>query len=410
MSTLFRLYNSAKSLLSNNSKYEKRIDTIEPHIENIGIKTEIQKSKRLREMGEDLNGETPKSSRKLNPNKKRLRSDPQDGKETVILSSSKKQKNLPLREKLIDNIQTPKSRLAVDIMIKSGQSGSERFVTPMKDFEHCKRNGSTIKRFSKNSAANKDFLNNISIENKKTPDSSAYHRRFGSEESETQTFATPMEHIPTTIQSSQQDVAESDDDAPEAVTIHQSEQTDKSKIEDSARSIAAKMLASKMKNRQRQKKRRIQLNRHETMNSNLTYDSTGSTSDEEKEKGEISANLEEFSQDSSKISLDSKSRLPDLLPLDYLEDIEPFEVSNPSPKLPARKIGNKIKFSDLVENKVKDKRMGSTTFRVVKASNRSLAPKAELNARRTKELWLQGRGSQRQETRRISFSRKFTRV
>ncbi|TQS38101.1 hypothetical protein Golomagni_01400 [Golovinomyces magnicellulatus] len=410
MSTLFRLYNSAKSLLSNNPKHEKRIDTLETNIEDIGIKTGIQTSNRLREMGEDSNGETPKSSRKASYNKKRLRSDPQDGKEMVTLSSSKKQKNLPLREKHIDNVQTPKSRLAVEIMVKSSQSGTERFVTPMKDFGHCERNGSTIKRFSRTSAAKKDFLNDISIENKKTPDSRAHHRRFGSEESETQTFATPMEQIPTIIQPSQQEVIESDDDAPEAVTIHQSEPIDELKIDDSARSIAAKKLASKMKNRQRQKKRRIQLNRQETTNSNPTYDSADSIVDEETTQEKNSTNLKEFPQNSSKISLDSKNRLPDLLPLDYLEDVEPLEVSNPSHELHARKMGNKIKFSDLVEKKVKDKRVGSTTFRVVKASNRSLAPKAVLNARRTKELWLQGRSGQRQESRRISFSRKFTRV
>lgn len=90
----------------------------------------------------------------------------------------------------------------------------------------------------------------------------------------------------------------------------------------------------------------------------------------------------------------SSSKLPDLLPQEFLdsdseddEDVQMKErVENTQEVKKAKK---KLR---LKEKKAKDRRKGSTVFRVQEGSrDTGLAPKAEVNARATKEAWLQGR-------------------
>lgn len=86
------------------------------------------------------------------------------------------------------------------------------------------------------------------------------------------------------------------------------------------------------------------------------------------------------------------SNLPDLLPDEYLQDDEDsesladldLEVTRTKPK--------RMKFSDLVEKKPKDRRKGSTTYRVLEIRSKNLAPKSSFHAKNTKESWLKGRG------------------
>jgi hypothetical protein len=80
------------------------------------------------------------------------------------------------------------------------------------------------------------------------------------------------------------------------------------------------------------------------------------------------------------------------LPAEYLED-DPIEDHN-SFSPPEQTMSNKskkIKFIDPTPKKPKDRRKGSTIYRVAEAHGDGLlAPKAASNARSVKEAWLNG--------------------
>jgi len=93
--------------------------------------------------------------------------------------------------------------------------------------------------------------------------------------------------------------------------------------------------------------------------------------------------------------------LPDLLPTEYLEDVDPRGLVVHVAPISTKTKAKKTKFVELVEKQPKDRRIGGTTYRVIKAQSTSLAPKSSFHARHTKEAWLQGRvgkagGSSRQ--------------
>jgi hypothetical protein len=89
------------------------------------------------------------------------------------------------------------------------------------------------------------------------------------------------------------------------------------------------------------------------------------------------------------------SRLPTVLPAEYLEDSRVNAIGTFGPQLRVKK-GKKTKFADIVDKNFKDRKKGSTTYRVGEDRTTSLAPKVSLQAKATKEAWLQGRnGSNR---------------
>lgn len=98
--------------------------------------------------------------------------------------------------------------------------------------------------------------------------------------------------------------------------------------------------------------------------------------------------------------------LPDLLPLEFLEDDYPEEVLaiEEAPKKVAK---NKKKFRDVSEKPPRDRRVGETTYRVTKAQSPNLAPKADFNARSVKESWLQGRSGKKVDPNRRPISKGF---
>lgn len=100
--------------------------------------------------------------------------------------------------------------------------------------------------------------------------------------------------------------------------------------------------------------------------------------------------------------------LPDLLPAEFLED---DDVDSPEPgrlhsSLPTRSV-KPDKLRRLLEKKPKDKRVGSTTFRVAESRNPLLPPKASNQARSLKESWLQGRAGTKIKPNRKPFSQGF---
>jgi U3 small nucleolar RNA-associated protein 16 len=112
-------------------------------------------------------------------------------------------------------------------------------------------------------------------------------------------------------------------------------------------------------------------------------------------KAEAEAKAEEANIDTEKAMptpLISRSNIPDLLPEEYLQDDdEDSDELDGSETEVVRRNPKKMKFSELVEKKPKDRRKGSTTYRVSEVQSRILAPKPSFHAKATKESWLKGR-------------------
>jgi hypothetical protein len=106
-----------------------------------------------------------------------------------------------------------------------------------------------------------------------------------------------------------------------------------------------------------------------------------------------------------RLSLSSKRALPDVLPAEYLEDTEPQDHL-PFDHFPIKK-AKKTKFHLTAGKEPKDRRAGSTTYRVTKASSLNLAPKSSSQARNTKESWFQGRSGKKGVTNRTPFTKGF---
>lgn len=98
--------------------------------------------------------------------------------------------------------------------------------------------------------------------------------------------------------------------------------------------------------------------------------------------------------------------LPALLPAEYLQDSAPLALTDPDIDLSITK-PKKTKFANLVDKKPKDRRKGSTTYRVAEVSNAKLTPKASFNARATREAWLKGRTGKGVGTERKPFRSGF---
>src|ERR1700728_4606065 len=85
----------------------------------------------------------------------------------------------------------------------------------------------------------------------------------------------------------------------------------------------------------------------------------------------------------------TKNNIPEFLPAEYLED-EPAK-DHGSSSLSQQTMfyrSKKIKFIDHMPKKPKDRRKGSTIYRVAEAHGDGLlAPKAASNARSVKEAW-----------------------
>ncbi|EPE25032.1 hypothetical protein GLAREA_11613 [Glarea lozoyensis ATCC 20868] len=101
---------------------------------------------------------------------------------------------------------------------------------------------------------------------------------------------------------------------------------------------------------------------------------------------------------------------PGLLPEEFLQDDEDDEEEEVEMKalqlssVPVK--AKKTTFADLAPIP-KDRRIGSTTYKVTKVRNSNLAPPSLTQARKTKEAWLQGRAGTKFGTNRKPFSKGF---
>lgn len=107
--------------------------------------------------------------------------------------------------------------------------------------------------------------------------------------------------------------------------------------------------------------------------------------------------------------LSARGDLPDLLPAEYLEDTIPQELIVHPAATSRETKAKKTKFQGTREKLPKDKRIGSTIYRVSKTQSTNLAPKSSFHARSTKEAWLQGRVGQSGNSCRQPMSKGFFR-
>lgn len=231
---------------------------------------------------------------------------------------------------------------------------------------------------------------NISVtEDQNVATTNPKHKRFGSEEPKAEFFSTAAEKIDSEDESS-------DDDAPEIIETRAAQKSVELKARGSAKAIEEQESAIRQKRKQR----------------DAALKEQAKAAEKKRKRG----NIEEQAQDSVPIQslphahslpkLIARSTIPELLPEEYLQDEDPEAADVSDNELPVKK-AKKTKFADVVEKKPKDRRKGSTTYRVSEVISEKLAPKASFNARTTKESWLQGRPGKTSVTNRKSFSTGF---
>ncbi|POS86436.1 hypothetical protein EPUL_002646 [Erysiphe pulchra] len=432
MSAISRLYETAKSLLLNHSPEQEDIEinnTTSSSHEN----TRTNKKNLNVNMSKNLEGTIVKDDfQPSNPsesNKKRCRFNSQENDEAAIGLSVKKQKILPLREKNLDVIKTPKTlRLKEKLQKKNKyESGTQDVpISIKKKTNHIEKSDDDSYEQSKilesniRTPINQDGTGNSDT----TPFYTAQHYRFGSDdELEKQLQSSALANVSRKNIFSHESDNESEDDSPETITVQESKQAAESKIQDIAKAVAAKKTKVQKKKKLKQKHKKKQFKNDEVENENelnknielVTLENPLEIKQREDDHGTVpqkhipNTYQNSLENSKSKLSITTNQSLPELLPLEYLEDEDENEDTCLQSKnlltktLPSAKPGKKIRFGELVEKEFKDRRVGNTKFRVLKPSNHSLAPKASYNARRTKEMWLQGRSGRKTESNRQPF-------
>ncbi|THV53438.1 hypothetical protein BGAL_0050g00050 [Botrytis galanthina] len=285
----------------------------------------------------------------------------------------------------------------------------------------------------KTSKANGDVSTLSKITTTVTTPVANKHKRFDSAEPEPEPV---KEEKSERIEAEEEEDESSDDDAPEEVTTNEAAKSAKGKEREATKAIEEQEAASKKK---RQEKA-ANLKRQAEISSKKRKLDVASVQDEmlppaQKSKIEVTSATEKADVDVDEESntlegegtadgrLDSEDYieeinrtfaipgqvpLPDLLPAEFLED---DDVDSPEPgrlhsSLPTRSV-KPDKLRRLLEKKPKDKRVGSTTFRVAESRNPLLPPKASNQARSLKESWLQGRAGTKIKPNRKPFSQGF---
>ncbi|KAF7874612.1 uncharacterized protein EAF02_008589 [Botrytis sinoallii] len=285
----------------------------------------------------------------------------------------------------------------------------------------------------KTSKANGDVSTLSKITTTVTTPVAKKHKRFDSAEPEPEPV---KEEKSERIEAEEEEDESSDDDAPEEVTTNEAAKSAKEKEREATKAIEEQEAVSKKK---RQEKA-ANLKRQAEISSKKRKLDVASAQDEmlppaQKSKIEVTSTTEKADVDMDEESntlegegtadgrLDSEDDieeinrtfaipgqvpLPDLLPAEFLED---DDVDSPEPgrlhsSLPTRSV-KPDKLRRLLEKKPKDKRVGSTTFRVAETRNPLLPPKASNQARSLKESWLQGRAGTKIKPNRKPFSQGF---
>lgn len=234
----------------------------------------------------------------------------------------------------------------------------------------------------------------------------AKHRRFGSEE--------PVFEIPSSDPQDNDNIGEesedSDDDAPPEEVGNREAEEDAKKNARAANQAVQQQKAAKRKS---QRERALAMKKQAELNKKRMRQSGAEDARQEDEDDRVEGPIEDGHHEQTEIEdvamedapstpapsgASSKksqkidpSELPELLPLEYLEEDSVAESTTitTTSSIPTRP--RKTKFPNVVEQKLKDKKKGSTTFKVRESKQDSrLAPKASKSAMSLKEAWLNG--------------------
>ncbi|KAH7416835.1 hypothetical protein BKA64DRAFT_636236 [Cadophora sp. MPI-SDFR-AT-0126] len=350
----------------------------------------------------------------VSPGKKRkLRSAGNNGEEEEeeagLPSSAKKRKILPVREKGSSPAVT-KTIPVVEIPVRKNTPKPEaKAGSPSKPIEI----GDDVEESEDVSEEEQEEV----IIEKETEepkgdevDTKTKHKRFGSEEAEPEFFSTAREN-PEAIEeiADSDEDSDSEDDAPEAIGIQEAAKEVKSKERDTAKAVKEQLSASRKKRKERDEILKKQSEKGKKRKPVTTTTAPEeSSSDSENEPTSPSSQPENALIPSH--TLTTRSTLPSILPAEYLEDTEPQDLILASDEnILTKKKAKKTKFIDAALKEPKDRRVGKTTYRVMKAGSTKLAPKSSFQARSTKEAWMQGRSGGKVDPSRRAFGKAFGR-
>ncbi|KAF8857334.1 hypothetical protein BDZ45DRAFT_691053 [Acephala macrosclerotiorum] len=314
---------------------------------------------------------TPKSS--MRRKRTEVEDSDLDDEEQVVTPSPKKRKVLPVRAKDGEEERTS-TRPVVEIPV---MGASPKIDTPV----------STNKK----------------------------HRRFDSEEPTEEFFSTAPEKSTQDDEDNQgvadeEEIEDSEDDEPEAIGMQEAAETIKSREKDAAKAVKEQVNATKQKRKERDEALRKQSESVKKRKSKSKANEVTVVESDDQEDEDSGAAIDGVNRQEEEIrqktTIPNSRSLPDLLPLEYLEDGDPEELLAIE-DAPTKAPKNKKKSRDLSEKPPKDRRIGGTTYRVAKAQNTNLAPKAAFNARSVKESWLQGRSGKKVDPNRKPMSKGF---
>ncbi|OBT71555.1 hypothetical protein VF21_09577 [Pseudogymnoascus sp. 05NY08] len=291
-----------------------------------------------------------------------------------------KRRKLPVRNKDENSPGVAQSHLAVEMPV--GELSEESTATPTamskkatpKSTPKGKRNAKAADKEpaeeSTGSTEQKELAEKNTIATAvDAPVAKPKHKKFGDNDP-VEVVAVP-EPEPERIQEDEDE--SSDDDAPEEVGAEAAQ----SKALGAAREAAKAAEQKEAAERQKRKDRDAQLKAQAKAAKKRKH---------AEEELDESATIENSSITVEPVGRASKPRfdrttLPDLLPEDFLEDASsedeaPMQVDKP-------RVSKKIKFA-YEEKKPKDKKLGSTTYRVAQVEKAGFAPKASRNTQSVK--------------------------
>ncbi|RFU33525.1 hypothetical protein B7463_g2822, partial [Scytalidium lignicola] len=345
--------------------------------------------------------------------------------------SSKRQRQLPLRSK--DEVRSsPRTRVVVEIPAKNGMLSSTVDLAE----ESQEEDGIEIQLPKKSEREILDSADGSEIDSSDTSEtrgkvqkttkkespkkptrseeSDPKHVRFGSEDTPTKDLSALLEGG-NVIPVQQEEESSDEDDAPEEVVTQDAFNSVKSKEREAARAVEEQQLTERKKRKERdarlkkqaetagkKRKKATQIEEDEESLSEIELESDENLNAKTQNKKRRSDG------DETTVTLTGRKQkdLPFYLPEELLEDDEE-EPAMDLDLVREVKRPKKIKFSELLEKKPKDKRVGSTIYRVAGVSHPSLAPKATQQARSTKEQWLKGRSGKAVGIQRKPFKSGF---
>ncbi|KFY62787.1 hypothetical protein V496_04376 [Pseudogymnoascus sp. VKM F-4515 (FW-2607)] len=302
-----------------------------------------------------------------------------------------KRRKLPVRTKDEISPEVTQSHLAVEIPVKElseeptapTPTAKSKNTTP-KSTPKGKRNAGVVDTEPTTESTEQkqieDSKNNDSPTVIDAPVAKPKHKKFGDND--------PVEDISIPEPEAERiegedDDESSDDDAPEEVGA----QAAQSKAKEAAREAARASEQKEAAERQKRKDRDAQLKAQAKAAKKRKH-----IEDELDESATIensSIAVEPIGRASTKPRFD-RSTLPDLLPEDFLEDAS---SEDEAPVQEEKRVSKKIKFA-YEEKKPKDKKLGSTTYRVAQVEKEGFAPKVSRNTLSAKASLQGGRKGQ----------------